>query len=71
MFHLINFLNVSRLQFLIPRPWAAFVIGIFGGCAYHLFSLLLKKYSIDDAIDASSVHLAGVQILLFNGMEGV
>merc|ERR1712048_511941 len=38
-------------------PWAAFVIGVGGGCSYKLWSHGLMRLKIDDAIDAAPVHL--------------
>lgn len=37
-------------------PWAAFVIGIIAGWNYILWSNLLVKLKIDDAVDAIPVH---------------
>ncbi|GMH94904.1 hypothetical protein TL16_g13031, partial [Triparma laevis f. inornata] len=39
-------------------PWAAVVIGMFGGFLYIGFSNLLIKLRIDDAVDAIPVHFA-------------
>jgi Amt family ammonium transporter len=39
--------------------WAAVVIGIGAGWVYLIASKLLIRYRIDDAVDASPVHMAG------------
>jgi len=39
-------------------PWAAVVVGMFGGFLYIGFSNLLIKLRIDDAVDAIPVHFA-------------
>lgn len=39
-------------------PWAAVVIGIIGALFYKSASFLLKKYEIDDVVDAYPIHLA-------------
>jgi len=39
-------------------PWAAIIIGTVGGIIMPLWSDLLEKIKIDDAVGASSVHLA-------------
>ena len=48
----------------VVQPWAAVIIGFIGGLVYILFSKLLIKLKIDDAVDAVPVHFA-------NGMWGV
>jgi Amt family ammonium transporter len=47
----------------VMAPWAAFVTGVVGGWVYILFSSLLVKLRIDDAVDAVPVHFG-------NGMWG-
>jgi len=39
-------------------PWAAIIIGLIGGIALLLWGDLLEKIKVDDAVGASSVHLA-------------
>jgi Amt family ammonium transporter len=48
----------------VVTPWASIIIGIIGGWVYLMFSKLLIKMRIDDAVDAIPVHFA-------NGMWGV
>ena len=40
-------------------PWGAMVIGIVAGWVYYMWSKLLIKLKIDDAVDAIPVHLGG------------
>eukprot|EP01098_Paradermamoeba_levis_P011201 TRINITY_DN4781_c0_g1_i1.p1 TRINITY_DN4781_c0_g1~~TRINITY_DN4781_c0_g1_i1.p1 ORF type:complete len:233 (-),score=58.25 TRINITY_DN4781_c0_g1_i1:90-788(-) len=43
----------------VVEPWAAFVIGLFGGLAFCFISHILLKFQIDDPSDAIGVHLGG------------
>eukprot|EP00549_Striatella_unipunctata_P015297 CAMPEP_0118700100 /NCGR_PEP_ID=MMETSP0800-20121206/16356_1 /TAXON_ID=210618 ORGANISM="Striatella unipunctata, Strain CCMP2910" /NCGR_SAMPLE_ID=MMETSP0800 /ASSEMBLY_ACC=CAM_ASM_000638 /LENGTH=390 /DNA_ID=CAMNT_0006600569 /DNA_START=182 /DNA_END=1355 /DNA_ORIENTATION=- len=43
----------------VVDPWAAFLIGMMAGLVYISASKLLVRLSIDDAVDAIPVHLAG------------
>eukprot|EP00986_Skeletonema_menzelii_P004642 scaffold1607_cov151-Skeletonema_menzelii.AAC.4 len=47
----------------VVEPWAALVIGIIAGWLYIVWSYLLEKLKIDDAVDAIPVHFG-------NGMWG-
>merc|ERR1719235_1124119 len=40
------------------QPWASLLVGILAAFSFLAFSALLVKYRVDDAIDASSAHLA-------------
>lgn len=64
----------------VVYPWAAFIIGLGGGCSYKLWSWGVSKVGIDDAIDAAAVHLGAglwgvVAVTLFafedNGIAGL
>jgi len=46
------------------EPWAAFVVGIFGGFFYLMFCKLLDALELDDAVEAFPLHGGG-------GMAGV
>jgi len=50
-------------------PWAAVIIGLIGGIVLLLWTDLLEKVKIDDAVGASAVHLAcGVWGILAIGL---
>jgi ammonium transporter, Amt family len=50
-------------------PWAAIIIGLVGGILLILWGDLLEKIKVDDAVGASSVHLAcGVWGILAIGL---
>jgi hypothetical protein len=41
----------------VIEPWAAWVIGIVGGCVFRGVSHLVHRMKVDDAVDAAAVHL--------------
>jgi Amt family ammonium transporter len=55
------------------KPWEAVLIGLIGGCVYQAASMALKRFKIDDVVDAFPVHGAcgiwGVLALGFFGDE--
>ncbi|EDO49141.1 predicted protein [Nematostella vectensis] len=57
-------------------PYGAFVIGIFAGVTYILWSAIILKMKIDDPLDSCPVHMGGgawglIAAPLFNNKTGV
>jgi len=41
----------------VVEPWAAWVIGLIGGCVFRAVSSAVHKFKVDDAVDAAAVHM--------------
>ena len=50
-------------------PWGAFIVGSLGGLIFIAIHIAMKKFELDDPVDAVAVHAGGgngILIILFH-----
>ena len=47
-------------------PWAAFIVGVFGGLSFIAVHVGMLKIGLDDPLDAVAVHLGGGEFFLIS-----